>query len=188
MSRTSHPPLLAAALCFTLPLGLAACGNDTPSEEALHVGEAAAFLASSEGGGDIGGDAVADADGTAMQAMATEQVDAVNQEPTDMGGLCDFRARRQAVLKKYDDNGDGTLGSAELRELKADLGARREAIRPRLAQLGPRAPWGLLAGALGLRRGRQRDAVHRGAHRTGGRHGGPLRAVARGAAGEVRRQ
>ena len=139
MSRTSHPPLLAAALCFTLPLGLAACGNDTPSEEALHVGEAAAFLASSEGGGDIGGDAVADADGTAMQAMATEKVDAVNQEPADTGGLCDFRARRQAVLKKYDDNGDGTLGSAELRELKADLGTRREALRPRLAQLGPRA-------------------------------------------------
>jgi len=139
MSHTSHPRLLAAVLCFTLPLGLAACGNDTPSEEALHVGEAAAFLASSEEGGDIGGDAVADADGTAMQAMATEKVDAVNQEPADTGGLCDFRARRQAVLKKYDDNGDGTLGSAELRELKADLGARREALRPRLAQLGPRA-------------------------------------------------
>ncbi|WP_164017503.1 calcium-binding protein [Pyxidicoccus trucidator] len=140
MNRTStHRRLLAAALCFTLPLGLIACGNDTPGEEALYVGEAAAFLASSEEGGDIGGDAVADADGTTLQSMATEEVDAITQEPTDTGGLCDFSARRQAVLAKYDDDGDGTLGNAELRELKADLGERREAIRPRLAQLGERA-------------------------------------------------
>lgn len=140
MSRTSsHRRLLTAALCFTLPLGLAACGDATPGEQELYVGEAAAFLASSEEGGDIGGDAVADADGTTLQAMATEEVDAVNQEPTDTGGLCDFSARRQAVLAKYDDNGDGTLSPAELRELKADLGERREAIRPRLAQMGERA-------------------------------------------------
>lgn len=139
MSRmSSHRRLLAAALCFTLPLGLAACGNDTPDEE-LYVSEAAAFLASSEEGGDIGGDAVADADTSTMQSMATEDVDAINEEPTDEGGLCDFSARRQAVLEKYDDNGDGTLGRAELAELKADLGERRESIRPRLAQLGRRA-------------------------------------------------
>lgn len=139
MNRTSsHRRLLAAALCLTLPLGLAACG-DGASEQDLYVGEAAAFLASSEEGGNIGADAVADAEATAVQAMATEEVDAVNQEPVDNGGLCDFSARRQAVLERYDDDGDGTLSRAELAELRADLGERRDTIRPRLAQVGPRA-------------------------------------------------
>lgn len=135
----SHRRLLAAALCFTLPLGLVACGGASPGEEELYVGEAAAFLASSEEGGAIGADAVADADTTTVQAIATEDADGVNQEPTDNGGLCDFSARRRAVLEKYDENGDGTLGRAELRALKEDLGERRDTIRPRLAQVGQRA-------------------------------------------------
>lgn len=140
MSRTpSHRRLLAAALCFTLPLGLAACGNGAQAEEDLYVGEAAAFLATSEEGGDIGADAVVDADTTSVQAMADEEADGVTQQPTDNGGLCDFSARRQAVLEKYDEDGDGSLSRAELAELKADLGERRDTIRPRLSQLGERA-------------------------------------------------
>ncbi|MCY1019416.1 calcium-binding protein [Pyxidicoccus sp. MSG2] len=135
---SSHRRLLAAALCFTLPLGLVACGKDA-AEEDLAVGEAAAFLTASEEGGDIGGDAVADADTTAMQSMATEDVDTINQEPTDEGNLCDFSARRQEVLEKYDADGDGTLSRAELAELKGDLGERRDTVRPRLAQLRQRA-------------------------------------------------
>ncbi|MCP3139605.1 calcium-binding protein [Pyxidicoccus xibeiensis] len=136
--KSTHRRLLTAALCFTLPLGLVACGT-TPEEEALYVGEAAAFLASSEEGGDIGADAVADADDTTVQAIAAEETDGVDVEPTDDGGLCDFRARRQAVMERYDDDGDGSLSNAELRELRADLGERRDTIRPRLAQLGRRA-------------------------------------------------
>ncbi len=139
MSRTSsHRRLLAAALCFTLPLGMVACGT-SPEEEALYIGEGAAFLASSEEGGDIGGDAVADANATTMQALVTEEVDASQEEPVDSGGPCDFSARRQAVLERYDANGDGRLGRAELRELKADLGERGQVVRPRLAQVGQRA-------------------------------------------------
>ena len=140
MNRTSaHRRLLTAALCFALPLGLAACGDGNTSEEELYVGEAAAFLESSEEGGSIGADAVADADTTTVQSIAAEEVDGLTQEPVDTGNACDFSARRQAVLEKYDDNGDGTLNRAELAELKADLGERRDTIRPRLAQVGPRA-------------------------------------------------
>jgi Ca2+-binding EF-hand superfamily protein len=135
---SSHRRLLAAALCFTLPLGLVACGKDAVEED-LAVGEAAAFLTASEEGGDIGGEAVADADTTTMQSMATEDVDTLNQEPTDEGNLCDFSARRQEVLEKYDADGDGTLSRAELAELRADLGERRDTVRPRLAQLRQRA-------------------------------------------------
>ncbi|WP_163994454.1 calcium-binding protein [Pyxidicoccus caerfyrddinensis] len=135
---SSHRRLLAAALCFTLPLGLVACGKDAVEED-LAVGEAAAFLTASEEGGDIGGEAVADADTSTMQSMATEDVDTVNQEPTDEGNLCDFSARRQEVLEKYDADGDGTLSRAELAELRADLGERRDTVRPRLAQLRQRA-------------------------------------------------
>ncbi|NMO17992.1 calcium-binding protein [Pyxidicoccus fallax] len=138
----SHRRLLTAALCLALPLGLTACGEDAASEASLHVGEAAAFLESSEEGGSIGADAVADADTSTVQAIATEEVAGVEQEPVDEGNPCNFGARRQAVLEKYDDNGDGTLGRAELAELRADLGERRDTIRPRLAQVGRRARHG----------------------------------------------
>ncbi|QSQ22518.1 EF-hand domain-containing protein [Pyxidicoccus parkwayensis] len=140
MNRSaSHRRLLAAALCFTLPLGLVACGKDDASEEGLYVGEAAAFLTASEEGGDIGGDAVADADVTTMTSMAGEDTDTLNAEPTDDGNVCDFSARRQEVLDKYDTDGDGTLSRAEFAELRADLGERRDTVRPRLAALRQRA-------------------------------------------------
>lgn len=134
----SHRRLLAAALCFTLPLGLVACGKDDATGEDLAVGEAASFLTASEEGGDLGGDAVADADATTMTSMAGEDVDTLATEPTDDGNVCDFSARRQEVLEKYDTDGDGTLSRAELAELKADLGERRDAVRPRLAALRQR--------------------------------------------------
>ncbi|MCP3105286.1 calcium-binding protein [Myxococcus sp. K15C18031901] len=140
MSRiTTRHHLLSAALCFTMSLGLSACGNDTPADEALYVGEGASFLASSEEGGDIGSDAVVEADAAQMEAMSDEHVSGLEGEPVDEGGACDFSARRAAVLAKYDDDGDGKLSVRELRELKADLGERRDTIRPRLAQLGRRA-------------------------------------------------
>jgi Ca2+-binding EF-hand superfamily protein len=134
MSRTASPRRFLAALCFTL----AACGG-SQSEEDLYIGEAAAFLTASEEGGDIGADAAVDADTLSMQGMADEEAASVHQQPVDTGGLCDFSARRQAVLEKYDEDGDGQLSRAELRALKEDLGERRDSIRPRLAQLGERA-------------------------------------------------
>jgi Ca2+-binding EF-hand superfamily protein len=139
MSRTSsHRRLLTAALCFTLPLVLAACGGSQDDAD-LYIGEAAAFLSTSEEGGDIGADAAVDADATSMQGMADEEADSAGQQPTDSGGLCDFSARRQAVLEKYDEDGDGQLSRAELNALKEDLGERRDTVRPRLAQVGERA-------------------------------------------------
>lgn len=136
---TPHRRILAAALCFTLPFGLAACGEDVPDETTQYVGEAASYLTAAEEDGALGADAVADTDASQREAMADEDVGGLETEPTDDGKTCDFSAHRQAVVEKYDDDGDGKLSVRELRELKADVGERRDTLRPRLAQLGRRA-------------------------------------------------
>ncbi|NTX56684.1 calcium-binding protein [Myxococcus sp. CA039A] len=136
---TAHRRILAAALCFTLPFGLTACGDDVPDETTRYVGEAASYLTAAEEDGALGADAVADTDATQQGAMADEDVSGLETEPTDDGQACDFSEHRRTVLAKYDDDGDGALNARELRELKADVGERRDTLRPRLTQLGRRA-------------------------------------------------
>ncbi len=135
-----HRRLLTAALSLALPLGGAAC-NSALGEEELIVGEAAAYMVASEESGDIGGQAVADADSTAVEAFAEEAVGSATEAPADTGAVCDFSALRQQVREKYDTDQSGQLESGELRALRADLGERR-ALHPRLAHLGPRARHG----------------------------------------------
>jgi Ca2+-binding EF-hand superfamily protein len=137
MNRTTSPRRLLATLCLALPLGTLGC-NASASEEELALGEAAAFIVASEEGGAIGADAVADASPETLASIGAEDVDTATTPPVDDGNVCDFAARRQAVLEKYDANGNGQLDRAELRELKADLG-ESGLLRPRLAQLGRRA-------------------------------------------------
>lgn len=132
---TPYRRLLTAALCFTLPLAGLACGP-SPEEADLAVGEAAAFLSTSEESGDIGSDAVADASAETLAPMMAEDVDTSTQAPSDDSGICDFGARRQEVLAKYDTNGDGKLERAELRALKNDLATQGGS--PRFARQGLR--------------------------------------------------
>lgn len=132
--KTTHRQLLTAALCFALPLGGIGC-NSALSDEDLALGEAAAFLTASEESGAIGGDAVAAAAPDTLASMGAEDAGTATEPPVDDGSACDFAARRQAVLEKFDTNGNGELDREELRALKADLGG----TRPRLAQLGRRA-------------------------------------------------
>jgi Ca2+-binding EF-hand superfamily protein len=137
MNRTTSPRRLLAALLVTLPLGTLGC-NAGLSEEDLALGEAAAFIVASEESGAIGADAVADASPEDLATLGAEDMATATTEPVDDGNVCDFGARRQAVLEKYDANGNGTLDRPELRELKADLG-EGGIFRPRLAQIGRRA-------------------------------------------------
>lgn len=136
MNRTTpYRRLLTAALCFTLPLATAAC-NSAPEEAELVVGEASAFLSASEESGDIGSEAVVDASSEALTSMSAEDIDTATEPTTDNPGICDFSARRQEVLAKYDANQDGKLDRTELKTLKEDLAAQTGA--PRFARAGMR--------------------------------------------------
>ncbi len=135
MNRTTpYRRLLTAALCFALPLGSVAC-NSTPEEADLAVGEAASYLTASEESGDIGADAVVEASPETLSSIAAEDVDTATEAPADSAGVCDFSARRQEVLEKYDANQDGKLDRTELRALKGDLDAQ---TNPRFARAGLR--------------------------------------------------
>ncbi|PTL82954.1 calcium-binding protein [Vitiosangium sp. GDMCC 1.1324] len=137
MNRTTpYRRLLTAALCFTLPLASVAC-NPSPGEADLAVGEAASFLSTSDESGDIGADAVADASSETLSSMSVEDVDTSTVAPSDIPDVCDFSARRQEVLEKYDTNQDGKLERSELRALKEDLGAGQDRA-PRFARRGMR--------------------------------------------------
>jgi Ca2+-binding EF-hand superfamily protein len=136
MNRTTpYRRLLTAALCFTLPLATVAC-NSAVQEEDVVVGEASAFLSTSEESGDIGADAVADASSETLTSMSTEDVDTATEPTSDEPGICDFSARRQEVMEKYDTNQDGSLNRTELKALKDDLAAQTGA--PRFARAGMR--------------------------------------------------
>lgn len=142
MNRTTpYRRLLTAALCLALPLGSVAC-NSAPEEEELVTGEAAAYLTTSEESGDIGADAVVDTSTDTLSPMMTESVDTATEAPPESAGQCDFSARRQEVLEKYDTNQDGRLDRAELRVLKEDLTPGRTPgfTRPGL-RLRPWAFW-----------------------------------------------
>jgi Ca2+-binding EF-hand superfamily protein len=132
---TPYRRLLTAALCFTLPLASVAC-NPTPADADLAIGEAASYLSTSEESGTIGSDAVAGASSETLTPMVAEDVDTATEAPADNTGMCDFSARRQEVLEKYDTNQDGKLDRAELRALKEDLAA--EGRLPRFARMGLR--------------------------------------------------
>jgi Ca2+-binding EF-hand superfamily protein len=135
MNRTTpYRRLLTAALCFALPLGGVAC-SPAPEEAELAVGEAAAYISASEESGDIGADAVVDASAETLTSIAAEDVDTATEAPADSAGVCDFSARRQEVLEKYDANQDGKLDRAELRALKGDLDTQ---TNPRFARAGLR--------------------------------------------------
>jgi Ca2+-binding EF-hand superfamily protein len=121
MNRTTpYRRLLTAALCFALPLGSVAC-NPAPGEAELAMGEAAAYITTSEESGDIGADALVDASTDTLSPMIAESVDTATEAPAESAGMCDFSARRQEVLEKYDTNHDGRLDRAELRALREDL-------------------------------------------------------------------
>ncbi|KFA87339.1 hypothetical protein [Archangium violaceum] len=136
MNRTTpYRRLLTAALCFTLPLATVAC-NSAMQEEELVVGEASAFLATSEESGDIGSDAVVDATAETLTSMSAEDVDTALEPTTDEPGICDFSARRQEVLQKYDANQNGSLDRAELKALRDELAAQTGA--PRFVRAGMR--------------------------------------------------
>jgi Ca2+-binding EF-hand superfamily protein len=134
MNRTSPTRrLLTAALCLTLPLG-AAC-NPAPSESELIVGEAAAFLTTSEESGAIGVDALAGASTEHLSPMSIEDAETYVDGSADSGAVCDFSARRQEVLERYDTNGDGRMDRTELQALRADLLGQ---THPRFSRLGLR--------------------------------------------------
>ncbi|MBF5041734.1 MULTISPECIES: calcium-binding protein [Myxococcaceae] len=138
----SHPlshrlPLPRILLCALVPLALAGCGRGADDDASLAVDEASAYLQASQETGDIGADAVVAADDTSVGALADEDVAMSTGDATDDGSPCDFQARRQQVLAKYDANGDGHLDRAELRALRADL--VEDGLRPRRWALGTRA-------------------------------------------------
>jgi Ca2+-binding EF-hand superfamily protein len=135
MNRTSpYRRLLTAALCFTLPLGGAAC-NPAPSETELVLGEAAAFLTTSEESGVIGADAMAGTSLDTLSPMAIEDAETYVDGSPDSGAVCDFSARRQEVLERYDANRDGRLDRTEFQALRADLTGQ---THPRFSRLGLR--------------------------------------------------
>jgi Ca2+-binding EF-hand superfamily protein len=109
--------------------------NPAPDEADLAIGEAASYLSTSEETGDIGAEAVADASSETLAPMVAEDMDTATEPPADSSGVCDFSARRQEVLEKYDSDNDGKLSRAELRVLKADLDAE---TNPRFARMGMR--------------------------------------------------
>ncbi len=135
MNRTiPNRRLLTAALCIALPLGSVAC-NPAPSETELALGEAAAYLTTSEESGDIGADAVAATSTDTLSSMAIEDADTTVSAP-ESAAVCDFSARRQEVLEQYDANQDGRLDRTEFQSLRADL--TPEGQHPRFSRLGLR--------------------------------------------------
>ncbi|MCI0573910.1 MAG: calcium-binding protein [Myxococcaceae bacterium] len=115
-----HRRLLSAALAGTLALGATAC-NGNLAEEELALGEATAALTTSEEAGEIGADAVANADATQIAALVDEQAALAGEVSDSASGVCDFRAKREQVLAEYDANKDGRLDREELQAIKADL-------------------------------------------------------------------
>jgi Ca2+-binding EF-hand superfamily protein len=137
MDRNRAPTarrLLTAALCLALALGGVAC-DASPDEADLAIGEAASYLSASEESGDLCGDAVAEASAEMLGTMVSEDLDTAIVSQTNSTVMCDFSARRQEVLEKYDTNHDGTLNRAELRVLKSDLDTQTD---PRFARAGLR--------------------------------------------------
>lgn len=120
--------LMAVVMSAAMTVAGAACNQATSEEDAL--GEGASALMADEETGDVAGDGVVDAD---AEATVDEEVAADETAPESQ--FCDFQARKQAVLEKYDANGDGKLNRTEAQALRADLGQGRH---PRLAAAAAR--------------------------------------------------
>lgn len=118
-------PLRRALLTLSLSalsVGTVACQGAMSEDDAL-VGEAAASLTVAEETGEPGSEATAGESDAVLQDAAMEAAE-VPALPEEASGVCDLEGRRQRVLARYDDDGDGRLGPAERRDLKRDLEAR----------------------------------------------------------------
>ncbi|MBL8923163.1 MAG: calcium-binding protein [Myxococcaceae bacterium] len=100
----------------------AACQGAMTDDEAL-VGEATSYLTVAEETGDLANEASAAESDAALEEMAGEATELPSM-PSDAPGVCDLEGRRQRVIARYDENGDGQLGPAERGQLKRDLEAR----------------------------------------------------------------
>jgi hypothetical protein len=114
-------PLLALSMS-ALSLGLLACSGPLSEDDAL-VGEATAYLSAGEETGSL----AAEASGAESDAAAAGLVDESMELPSmppEASGVCDLEGRRQRVLSRYDEDGDGQLGPTERRALARELEAR----------------------------------------------------------------
>jgi hypothetical protein len=105
-----------------LSLGGLACSGALSEDEAL-VGEATSYLSAGEETGSL----AADASGAESDAEGAGLIDESMELPTmppEASGVCDIEGRRQRVLARYDENGDGQLGPAERRVMARELEAR----------------------------------------------------------------
>lgn len=118
-------PLRRALLTLSLSalsLSGAACQGAMNEDEAL-VGEATSYLTVAEETGDLANEAAAGQSDAAMEETASEATELPSM-PDDASGVCDLEGRRQRVIARYDENGDGQLGPGERGQLKRDLEAR----------------------------------------------------------------
>lgn len=127
---------------IALSLSLTACQGALTQDE-LAVGEAASALTVAEEGNEL-----------SQEALVAESPDEVAQDADDSAalpdepagdGVCDFRARRQQVLARYDANGNQRLDPAERQTLRSELSQSerlmaRFAVRHRARAL-PRLHW-----------------------------------------------
>lgn len=152
--------LLTAALCLALPLGGVAC-NGMMDESELALNEATAFLTVTDESGPIGRDAVASATPESLSAMAEEEANTATEAPTDAAAVCDFSARRQEVLGRYDTNSNGKLDGEEMRRMRGDFGmggGMRAGMEPGGMSPGMRLPMRGERGARHMAFGRVRWA------------------------------
>jgi hypothetical protein len=141
-------PLRRALLTLSLAaagLSGVACQGAMTEDDAL-VGEASSYLTVADETGDVAAEAAGAESDATVQDLATDSAE-LPSSPESLGGVCDVEGRRQQVLAKYDENGDGTLGPVERRQLERDLTARvghpvavRFAIRHR-AHVLARVKW-----------------------------------------------
>lgn len=117
--------LLAVVAGAVLAVGGTGCGGVDASDEDV-VGEAAAALSVDEESGDVAPEAVVDAE-VDVDATADEDVASTDGDAPSFD-VCDFQARRQAVLAKYDADGNGKIDKTEAQAIKTDLGQGRHPL------------------------------------------------------------
>ncbi|MCK6544620.1 calcium-binding protein [Myxococcota bacterium] len=123
ITRT-HLHLPALAL---LPILALACGGTETDEEGLVDESAALALTTEDDGMDDGtSDALAGMGDDEAADAADERIDStLGSGPTESALVCDFSAMRDAVIARFDANGDGVLDQTERAALRDELGDRR---------------------------------------------------------------
>ncbi|MDX2015646.1 MAG: calcium-binding protein [Myxococcaceae bacterium] len=114
-------PWLTLSL-FAVSLAGVACSGALGEDEAV-VGEATSMLSAGEETGALATEASgaeSDVDGAALVDESME----LPSMSADSSGVCDLEGRRQRVMARYDENGDGQLGPSERRTLARELEAR----------------------------------------------------------------